>query len=550
MEEIVGRRKDHGFPLHAKPVTGTVNRQALEKMDSSGKWAEASRWLWDERIYQRLLRRSGGMRGVMHSRITESDMEILVGLARYEHTAPETIRAWAKAFCREEIDKRRRRHLLEPALNDIITKGQDFPEIELPTYKEIRKNIRRWSIQFDFMSWYDQFSLTDEVASYFGVRHKRNTYRYRTLPMGFRPSCWIAQTAAEILARTGVEVYCAIYIDNVLFSSDKQENVVEAARIFMQRCSEAGVRINDPDLTLEQRLQEKFDFLGVSYDCVARTARNTEKTMAKLRAARDQLVNKPVHSYRQTAAFVGLLFFAESIVPTTPAAAYHALKHFRQTVNNPLNWDAVAPNMPHIVRREFICWIDDHLRGNSTPLDVPDNESEATAYVDASAFGWGGIITDHLGNVRTVGGEWSAEDRRSWNLGSSVAAEPLALVKLIQAYASTESRHIRVFSDHLPLVYAFRAKWAKAHSYNAAILVLQNTFPLLRLSLEFVPGVDNIIADRISRGAVEAGGETLNEERITGITGSGLTWVPPASVRIRSPPEAGALPVDRQTLRM
>ena len=49
---------------------------------------------------------------------------------------------------------------------------------------------------------------------------------YRVLPMGFMPSCDVAQITAEVLtdfAKDGVE--CACYIDNFFFAGDSKAAV-------------------------------------------------------------------------------------------------------------------------------------------------------------------------------------------------------------------------------------------------------------------------------------------------------------------------------------
>jgi hypothetical protein len=506
MEEIIGRVAQRDLPLHAKAVTAAIKCEVLAKMDSTGRWREASRWLSDVEKYTELLKRTSvhAMRPCRASNLTHADLQILIDLERYEEVPEQIVRCWSTAFTRTELEKLRRRHLLEPFLNDLLTRG-DFAEIELPTLKSIRRGIQKYCIQFDFASWYDQFALEGDVPLFFGIKHRKKAYKFKTLPMGFRPSCLIAQVAAEILAQTGIDIWSAIYIDNVMFSSDDRSLVIQAAKIFVQRCAEAGVVINDAHIPPEDRVETNFEFLGVRYDTESGTVTNSNKTFTKLAAVKSQLSEKTTHTFTQIAAYFGLLFWANWITPAHPERAYNALRYFRSATAAPYDWKAPAPNMSPVAIAEMFQWIEDLINAPPAKLLPEEIDYEATMHVDASAFGWGAVVVDSTGQVHNLGAPWSEEDRRTWNLQSSVSAEPLALVKAVQAWASTNTRHIRVFTDHQPLVWAWRTGYAKAYSYNAAILTLNATFPLLKITMEFIAGVLNVDADRISRGGVTGG---------------------------------------------
>ena len=86
-------------------------------------------------------------------------------------------------------------------------------------------------------------------------------------------------------------------------------------------------------------------------------------------------------------------------------------------------------------------------------------------------------------------------------LGSSVSAEPegawAALKALRDAPNDTPPRHVRLVTDHEPMVFAALNRRAKAYTYNELLLRLQ-TLPF-HVSLEFLPGRLNP-ADAPSRG--------------------------------------------------
>jgi hypothetical protein len=381
-----------------------------------------------------------------------------------------------------------------------------FDHIVLPSHAQIREKLGRYSIQFDAASFYDQFLFSKDVRRLFCVKTPRGILAYRTLPMGFRISCAIAQLTIEALLSFHMpsSVSSFGYIDNVLLTGDNLDELLRAASEFRARCQEVGVILNDPDIPLMDLVSQEFDFLGEHYDCRSWDKRcwtrsNTSKTVEKLEAAADVLRSDRRYTFRQLAAVYGILLYAHNVVDARPARFFNALRFYRTLeVHASGRWNALAPPLPLVVKNELMQWLSEAAANRPQALRTEVPSADATIFVDASEQGWGALVVTPDGS-HTIGGPWSDADWATWNLSSSVAAEPLALRRAVMSVATTTTRHLLIYSDHQPLAWAFATGYAKAFSYNEAVRQLRDMFPQLRVTARYIPGDLNRTADAISR---------------------------------------------------
>lgn len=507
MDDITGsgNRKGSHLPLHAKAVE-PIDVAALLRLPSvPPSVSRALRWLNDEELYHQLAARARSTRMARPSALSPQDVEIMTTLGRYEAISEAQAHGLSNVFAVTEHAKARRRHILEPLLNDVLLPA-DFDTIILPTPATVREGMKKYSMQFDASSFYDQFRLAPGVSAFFAFRGRDGIFRrYTRLPMGFRPACSVAQAVMAFLAEVGVEgVVAMVYIDNVLFTSDNKDALLEAGRRFRDRCAQCNVTLNEPGVALADLVVPGFDFLGVEYDLAARTCRNTAKTEEKLRAASAVLEGPSMITLRQMAAIFGVLFWAQQIAPLRLAPFFSALRFFRHL---PLeayaaHWNAPAPPLPQLARLQLRQWLLLASARPARPLITPSVPApELRMWVDACASGWGALVertTD--GSILRLARGWSVEDSESYNLTSSVTTEPLGMRRAIAAVATATTRAIEVHTDHQPLVCAWHAGRGRIAAYNDCILAVQAAYPQLHVDVRFVAGAENVDADALSRG--------------------------------------------------
>jgi hypothetical protein len=332
------------LPLHAKEVTGNLRVDKVIQM-ARGKLRafveESARWLNDVARYEQLMKNATNNKDKRdpakptNSRLSRQDMEIMEKLKKYEEE-PD-VKAWARVFSVPEWAKKRRRPICEPILNDyfdekaIPTVRFRTPEQQRAIIARIRDHLRAKGLQtvakcYDFAAYYDQLPLSKDVAKYFGVRSGGKSWTARTIPMGFRPSCAVAQAFTWAIIDFDVEdVIILSYIDNVAFiGSEAGEK--KAAAIFERRCKEAGAVLSEAgDIT------QQFDFLGERFDLKAGTTQLTTKTTDKLQQVKEALNTKELRpTRREMAAIFGLNIFASGVASISLGDYYWPMTYLRR----------------------------------------------------------------------------------------------------------------------------------------------------------------------------------------------------------------------------
>lgn len=509
--------EDTGFipmvPLHLKLV-GAIDLNKLATLhvnnpETKNFFLSLRKWLDDPSWYTELTRRrrKSDLRRRWRPRFAfgEHDLQAMMDY-KYEATILQPT-SWCGAWPRLEKMGTRRRPLFEPWLNDIIDRT-DLPRMRQSTARRNRLVTanRRFSIQFDFSSFYDQMMLDPRIRHHFGVLFGNGLAGFLLrLPMGFRPSCHVAQSITWLLADflpAGID--CTTCIDNVRFSSDDPVALAKAGREFVRRCAYVGATLNPPEgvfadgprqAGLTEAMIEKlctpqttYEWLGVRYTHGEHPTRALGvKSLTKLKTAATCLAGKM--SRRQVAAVFGMLFYASDIVgraenETTIATHFDLLRFFRRVVT-PLHHDPRTTEevfwsehveFPVALRTQAALWIQrlsendpvDVLLRTSTSDDPDSDEYDLIVTSDASEFGWGAVAYEpDTGRIHVEAAAWTGADLRA-DVHSSVVAEPMAVEKALKRFVSPRAGlRVMVLTDHTGLLPAMAAGYGKTPEYNA-----------------------------------------------------------------------------------
>jgi hypothetical protein len=366
--------------------------------------------------------------------------------------------------------------------------------------------------QFDFRSWYDQFSI-DKVRQYFGVRSRRATYFLRNLPMGAKFSCEVGQgTTWYLLAfdrHPSVKVFSII--DNVCFVGPRA-HVRRAALEFVARCARAGAQINDQEISVEQRMTRQGVFCGEAYNIAESTRALGPKTVGKVTAARqmaEAMLAGAQHSTRQAAAVLSTAMYGAEVLRVDVARTITG-DYARLMATTPgftrRDWDGPA-RFP--VRWREVVHLLEQVEANvpvavctmAEELNDDDNgEQQLTIVTDASAWGWAAAAFRQGQIVQTAAEPWSEKERGM--MTSSVFAEPAASLKGALRFVTAADRSVVLVTDHLPLVAAAAASCAwriRCEQYANCIGRLRALFPGTRFEWRFTTGLTNPV-DGMSRG--------------------------------------------------
>ena len=336
---------------------------------------------------------------------------------------------------------------------------------------------------------------------FLGISIGDRKFAYTTLPMGFRPSCDVAQSTAEFLLDfEHPTVLTAAYIDNFIFAGDDKEKFLEAVSTFRDRCSTAGVILNEEPVDIEG---SEIDVLGEHYsrhgDPSSFTRSLTSSSCEKLQVAA-RVIEFQTHSLisrRQMAAVFGILFFASNVLEVCPAPYFYALRAYREMASETIDWDSTASRLSSSALHELRGWL--QLCSLNTPIPIvsakPLFVPAIDITVDASAWGCGAVVCRD-GKITEFSRPWTPEELATLNLHSSVVAEPRGVEHAVMATLEAGFRGcVRIHTDHMPLVFAAARGFASCFWYNKLLLCFPNT----TFEFVFVPGHNNP-ADRLSRG--------------------------------------------------
>lgn len=539
------------FPLHIKNV-GYIDLEIVASYivrdETRVFFNRAIRWLTETGPYEEMYRRSSVMecRGVMQSRLAfpQQDMEKLKESKLRELAADEIPgKMFVRGMPRDEEAKKRRRILFEPFMNDVMRRD-DLQYFRQSERDVLRRQVqeRKFNLQFDFASYYDQFELKSNIQPYYCVRttnaanqnkklssHSQldvsnelagsptsgyTTFCLKNLPMGGRHSCEVAQAVTwailDGICPKGVEV--ATIIDNVRFVSDDFELIKKVGDEFLRRCAKANATLNDADKTVSERILQLECFSGEVYDFASKTRCLPPKTVEKLKVA--SLVMAGVSegkgiTYRQFAAVNGLVMYATDVLAVPIIRIQNILKEYAGVMVEtshflcPAHWDRKMT--ARLREGNAIATLLESLTMNlAVPVVSQLDSCELTLVTDASAWGWAALAIRHSdGSVVTSGGPWSDDDRRFGRLQSSVTAEPLGILKGVISSVDGGTRSARILTDHQPLVCAAQTKGRiVCEKYAECLARLDALYPTCTFVFAHVAGevMGELGVDQASRG--------------------------------------------------
>ena len=490
------------LPIHVKPdVIGSCNLERVAALDMPDhlrdQLNDAYRWLTWSPEYDRILENLSDIRRVHQQAIVGDQLQYLFNVGKVIAATPTPL-AFCNSFWREEekADGNRLRGIFEPLINDLIPRER--VSVVYTPKDVIRQRVLSTAggIQFDFKAWFDQIPLHRAIQIFFGVT---DDTALPVLPMGYRPSCKAAEAITEAIACVPLEyannAFVATCVDNILYVGDElTTNLV--ARHFQERAQHVGAITKEP----QGIYTEQYDFLGEHYDHKRKTRCLTERTQLKCAYAVEVLTHRRTFTLRQLAAIIGLLLYAANVLRICIGTYHYAMRYYAHTIASLAQregraYDNVVRPPPEVIGAPRK-WAS--RAAANVPVDVHrQQEVDLTIYVDASAIGWAAISISPSGNLLQVARNWTPADRALWNVHSSVVAEAVGLRNAVHALVSTNMRCVRIFTDHLPIVWAAKKTFGKAFAYSWLMHALAAYDPVV-FQLCHVTGALNP-ADALSR---------------------------------------------------
>lgn len=509
-----GKLEKENLPLHCKKDVQPMDLVALLGLDNKTPECRsfvttAFEWLNNANKYNNI-----ELKPKM-ARFSQKHFDQMLG---YKYKAlyglPE---GFVEGFLRVESSKDtkhpyRLRPLFAPDANEQTATREMLQKLVMSKKESIRLNGAgnpELVVQLDMKSYYDQFPLSEGVKKkmcFLGDDGK--VYALERLPMGLRPACEVAQAVTWFLLDFEMDprVKVNTCIDNIRFTGPKNETT-DAIRTFLTRCKIVGAQLDkNPELTDEgiTALDErKGDFLGEHYDYVNGTRALTPKTVDKLLVV-DKWLKQQVEegditlTASQFSTLMGLLFWTKQVLDLELASCFHLLRDYRNSCSEAVSGGyGTYTKLTATAKGELKKWLETAIENKAVPM-VPPTRDRPTLniVVDASGVGFGAIATTDFTDCKMISGAWPEEMLEKAQ--SSVWAEPEGIFMACCRFVRPTDTHVRIYTDHSPVVYAAAAGYAKGFSPNLLLKRLRDTFKGVYFEIVHVKGVNNP-ADRFSR---------------------------------------------------
>ena len=332
--------------------------------------------------------------------------------------------------------------------------------------------------------------------------------RFTCLPQGYTASPrYFTKLLVPVFAlfrKLGLLTIC--YIDDALFIASSFSELQEQVAFAMEFLVLLGFTINRQKSEVVP--VQEIEFLGFLLNSSSMSVMVTSKKQAKIKSLGRQLLGKRGLSVRELASFIGNVVAAGPGVPLAPLHyRYLEIVRIQALALGRGDYDSVVSLDSRAC--ESIRW---WLGYEFPPKSLLPSPVDVFMFTDASSTGWGATI----GSLST-GGHWSESELEQINV-LELKAVLLGLGALCRDMRQV---HVEVHCDNSTAVACIN-RCGSTRPRLLALTVDIYDWCVSRdivLSATHVRGVDNVVADRLSRGRVWNTEWSLKEEVFVEVCG-------------------------------
>lgn len=447
------------YPLHLKMVK-KINWEAADECILP-QFREL--WTWGKYV---LTERNFDLPPLEPSKIREANLTAVDVSRALQFGVIEKFagiaRSTVNVFSVLEIEKFRRRMIIEPTLNRLML----YPgTVRYPSFEELTA-ISIIEMPFhaciDFAAFYNSFVLPETMRDLYVFRHEGELYCLKVIATGQRQCPAVAHALTSSIALRCMDPSASsnssTLIDNIRFSATSEELVSCAVGKLLRLTEKIGITVNAAE---DIAIRSDYEFLGISFRHETTSISISEKTRNKLRQHLDLWThNAPNFTNRDVLKTFGLIVWSSKVLGVPLAGSYYLLKFLRRRgkcalQDNACVWPSLLPNVRQILV---------HLIFNIPRKIQRANPDPWIVFCDASMSGYGIVIFDPVGNCRIVSGYWSNEE--------IISVLEIRVVKLALRLLQKQSAPTRliILCDNTTAVGAIESGWSRNYWLNANVL--------------------------------------------------------------------------------
>ena len=483
-----------------RPAVGTYTPQHLQRWaDTAGdSWAVAT----ITNGYNLQFRRRPPAAGrVRHTLITDTvkaaaldrELEALQQKSAIEAVNPEQIgRGFYSTYFLVPKKTGDLRPILDlRALNEYL-KVLPF---KMLTISDVLKSVLpgEWFTSIDLKDAYFHVPIAQRHRQFLRFAYRGCHWQFRVLPFGLSLSPRVftrCVTAALAYPRaTGVKILP--YLDDWLLCSKSPTGASQEVSRLLEHAASLGLRVNLAKSDLQPR--QTTDFIGITLNSVTMLARPTSQRVDDILHLMQKFQLGSRHPLVEFMRLLGKLTSISMVVPLgllrlRPAQRWinglglHASRDRMKRVAVDHSWmTAMAP------------WRNRSYLLEGVPMGAVACRREIVT-TDASLTGWGATWQQ-----RAVSGRWADTDQEEHINVLELRAVHLALCQLLP---HIRGRHVLIRTDNTTVVYYINHQGGvrSARLLQAARrLLVWAASRLLSLRATYLPGIENVAADYLSR---------------------------------------------------